>query len=87
MIKLVISIVAALVLGMVMLQLRQQHLDLSHECDSLHNQIEARQSKLWDQQLQIATMTGPTAIEKTITDEKLNLVPRATTRPAEPGLD
>jgi hypothetical protein len=51
----------------------------------LHNKIEAQQSKLWNQQLQIATMTGPSAVEKIIADQDLKLVPRATTQPADPS--
>ncbi|HEY1685560.1 MAG TPA: hypothetical protein VGG19_12410 [Tepidisphaeraceae bacterium] len=82
MIKIAIGLVSALVLGLVLLQLRAQNLDLSHDCDRLHNQIESQQAKLWNQQLQIATMTGPSAVEKTIADQDLKLVPRATTQPS-----
>lgn len=87
MIKLTIGLLAALILGLTTLQLRQQNLDLSHDCDRLHNQIEAQQSKLWNQQLQIATMTGPSAVEKTIQDQDLKLVPRATTQPSQTTAD
>jgi cell division protein FtsL len=83
MIKLTIGLLAALALGLTLLELRQQHLDLSYDCDQLHNRIESQKSTLWNQQLQIATMTGPAAVEKTISDENLKLVPRATSRPAE----
>ena len=83
MIKVIIGLLAALVLGLTILELRQQNLDLSHDCDQLHNQIEASQAKLWDQQLRIATLTGPVALEKTISSENLKLVPQTTTRPVD----
>jgi cell division protein FtsL len=83
MIKIAIGLLASLAIGLALLQLRQQNLDLSHDCDSLHNKIESQQSKLWNQQLQIATMTGPSAVEKIIADQDLKLVPRATTQPVD----
>jgi cell division protein FtsL len=85
MIKITIGLLAALAIGLALLELRQQNLNLSHDCDVLHNKIEAQQSKLWNQQLQIATMTGPSAVEKIIADQDLKLVPRATTQPVDPS--
>ena len=75
MLKLILCLVAALLLAVLMLQLRQQRLELNHQANLLHNQIEAQQAKLWSQQLQIAVYTAPNAISKTVGEENLKLVP------------
>jgi hypothetical protein len=60
-----------------MLHLRQQRLELNHQANLLHNQIEAQQARLWNQQLQIAVYTAPNAISKTVGDHALRLVPQS----------
>jgi cell division protein FtsL len=77
MIKLLISLVCGLVLGALMLQLRQQRLELNHEVNLLHGRIEAQQARLWNQQLQIAIYTAPNAISKTVGSHALKMVPRS----------
>ena len=80
MLKLLICIFSGLLLAVVMLQLRQQRLELSYDANKLHTQIESQQAKLWNQQLQIAVFTAPNAISQTVDDHSLNMVPR-TPRP------
>jgi hypothetical protein len=75
MLKLLLSLASLAVLAAMLLQLRQQHRELTHQCNDLHNQIEATQTKLWNQQLQIAIYTAPNAITKTVGDHDLHLVP------------
>ena len=77
MLKLVLCLVCAVAIAVVMLHLRQQRLELDHQANLLHNQIEAQQAKLWNQQLQIAVYTAPNAITKTVGDHSLKLVPRS----------
>jgi cell division protein FtsL len=77
MLKLLICLVCAVLIAVAMLHLRQQRLELDHQANLLHNQIEAQQAKLWNQQLQIAVYTAPNAISKTVGDHSLKLVPRA----------
>ena len=77
MLKLLLCLSNAMLLAVVMLQLRQQKLELNHQANKLHNQIEAQQAKLWNQQLQIAVYTAPNAIEQTVGDHQLKLVPRS----------
>jgi cell division protein FtsL len=76
MLKLLICLAASLVLGALVLQLRQQKLDLNNEVSRLHRQIEDRQSDLWNQQVQIAIYTAPNAIRNTIDSQNLKLVPQ-----------
>ena len=76
MLKLLICLVAGASMGLILLQLRQQHLDLGHETAELHDQIRSRQAKLWDQQVQIAIYTAPNAIQKTVDAHSLKLAPQ-----------
>lgn len=77
MLKLVLCLVSAILLGVLLLQLRQQRLELNVQCNRLHNQIRARQGKLWNQQLQIAVFTAPNAISQTVNERDLKMVPDA----------
>ena len=76
MIKMLICLLAALGLGVMVLQLRQQRLELNYKISQLHRQIESNQSRLWNQQLQIAMYTAPNAIQHTVNNHNLKLVPR-----------
>jgi cell division protein FtsL len=76
MLKLLICIFSGLLLAVVMLQLRQQRLELNYDANKLHTQIESQQAKLWNQQLQIAVFTAPNAISKTVEGHSLNLTAR-----------
>jgi len=76
MLKLLLCLFASVLLGVLMLQLRQQRLELNHEANKLHNQIESHQAKLWNQQLQIAVYTAPNAISETVGAHDLKLVPQ-----------
>ncbi len=73
--KLLICILCAGLLAAVMLQLRQQRLELAHQLNKLHGEIELVQIKLWNQQLQIATCTAPNAIAQTVKQYEMTLVP------------
>lgn len=76
MVKLVLCMLLALGLAMMVLQLRQQRLELNYKVNQLHRQIESQQAKLWNQQVQIAVYTAPNAIQQTVTVHDLHLVPR-----------
>jgi cell division protein FtsL len=79
MLKLLLCLFASVLLSVLMLQLRQQRLELNHEANKLHNQIESHQAKLWNQQLQIAVYTAPNAISETVGAHDLKLVPQSPT--------
>ena len=76
MIKLLICIFSASIIALLLLQLRQQHLELSHQTARMHDQIRSRQAKLWDQQVQIAIYTAPNAIQRTVDAHSLKLAPQ-----------
>jgi cell division protein FtsL len=73
MLKLLLCLLCALLIGMATLQMRQQQLELKHQAATLQQKIEQQQSKLWNQQLLIATLTSPPAIQETVGHE-LDLV-------------
>jgi cell division protein FtsL len=80
MLKLTICLVFAMALAVMMLHLRQQRLELNHQANRLHNQIENQQAKLWSQQLDIAVYTAPNAIAKTIGEQPFDLMPQSPMR-------
>ena len=84
MIKLIICLVCGTVTGLYLLNLRHTQLELRHQTAELHDRINAQQSKLWNQQLQIATFTAPNAINETVKGHQIEMVPRFSARA---GLD
>jgi hypothetical protein len=75
MLKLMLCLVCAFVIGMITLQLRQQQLELRHQATDLQHKIQTKQSKLWRQQVEIAIYTAPNAVAKSISGHDLDLVP------------
>ena len=63
MIRLLLCILAALALSLTLLMLRQQRLVLENECNALHDEMLAAQTRLWRQQTQIAAAVSPAALE------------------------
>jgi cell division protein FtsL len=62
MLKLLLCLVCGAATAVAMLELREQRLNLTFETNRLHNQIEADQSQLWNQQLSIAIATAPNSL-------------------------
>jgi cell division protein FtsL len=81
MLKLLTCLIAAIAVGVALLQTRQQHLEINYQINKLHNRIESQQAKLWNQQLQIAIHAGNTTLAKSLDTRSLNLVP-ATPKPS-----
>jgi len=77
MVKMLICLLSAMGLAVMTLQLRQQRLELNYKINQLHREIESHQAKLWNQQLQIAVYTAPNAIQQTVSNRDLHLVPRS----------
>jgi cell division protein FtsL len=77
MMKLLICLACGMVMAVVMLQLRQQELELRHQAADLQLKIQNHQAKLWQQQLEIAVYTAPNAVTRTVQEQNLKLVPEA----------
>jgi cell division protein FtsL len=73
MLKLLICLIVSMAIAVCLVQLRQQRLELNHQTAQLHNQIQARQARLWNQQLQIAKVTAPPALQAAIGKDDLKL--------------
>ena len=84
MLKLLLSLTSFVLIAAAMLQLREQKRELGYQISKYHSQIEARQAKLWGQQLQIAICTAPNAITQTVSNQDLKLAPPKAL-PAEHG--
>ena len=74
MVKLLLCTLAAAVLAACVLQLRQQRLQIHYQTAELHEQIREQQAKLWYQQVQIAQVTAPNAIARSVNTHGLKLV-------------
>ena len=77
MLKLLLCVLSAAVLAALVLQLRQQRQELGFQNRRLHDQIKGQQARLWNQQLQIAVYTAPNAIQQTVSNHNLKMVPQA----------
>src|SRR5881394_666056 len=77
MIKLILCLGCGMLMAVVMLQLRQQELELRHQAAALGQKIQNHQAKLWQQQLEIAVYTAPNAVTKIVQQQDLKLVPEA----------
>jgi hypothetical protein len=81
MLKLLICIFSAFAIAVVVLQLRTERREIAFQANSLHGKIESHQSKLWNQQLQIAMYTAPNAITHTVGQHDLKMVPATPGQP------
>jgi cell division protein FtsL len=77
MLKLLLTLAMTVILSVVLLQLRQQRLELNYQTNKLHNQIRRSQAQLWNQQLRIAEYTAPNAISNTVGVRSLQMVPES----------
>ena len=73
MIKLLFSLLCSFSICVATLHLRQQQLELKHDAARVQAKIENHQSKLWNQQLQIAAATAPRVLNQTIAHHHLRL--------------
>jgi hypothetical protein len=74
MLKLLLCLFCGFVTAVLALQLRQQQVNLKLQSNRLHNQIEASQSELWNQQLRIAICTSPDALARAVDGGKIKFV-------------
>ena len=65
MLRILLCLSAGLALAMVMLLLRQQRLEMQNQCNAIHDEMLQTQTRLWSQQLQVAAVTAPAALELT----------------------
>jgi len=73
MLKLLLCLLCGSATAVALLELRQQRLDLTFQTNKLHNQIEASQAQLWNQQMSIAVATAPNALAAATRNKNLKL--------------
>jgi hypothetical protein len=83
MLKLLLCLLCGSATAVAMLELREQHLNLTFQTDKLHNQIEASQAQLWNQQLAIAVATAPDAVAAAAKGQDLKLTAGRSPLPTE----
>ncbi len=77
MLKMLLCLFSAMLLAVALLQMRQQHLEISYRNNRLYGRIDHSKAQLWNQQMQIAVYTAPNAIARTVGDHALDMVPIA----------
>lgn len=66
MVRLILCLIMASATACGLLLLRQQRLQLRHECNVLHGRILDTQRVLWRQQVRVAGATGPAALDQVL---------------------
>lgn len=72
MLKLLFMLLAFLVVGMVLMGLRQRRLELQSDSVTIYDHIRERQEALLDQQAQIARETNPLTLATTLQNKGVN---------------
>lgn len=73
--KLATLLMIAIVVGAVLLALRQQRLQLMHEMVQVHSQIDRSRQAIWDYQVKITERTEPNRLRDVIARHRLQLEP------------
>ena len=62
MLRLLLSLLCGLAIAATLLLMRQQRIELQHQCNALHDEMLGVQKQLWEQQLQIAAAVSPAGL-------------------------
>ena len=62
--RLLMTLVAMLAIAAGLLRLRHERLLATHQLAQLHQELQAKQAKLWRQQIDIATYASPQVVEQ-----------------------
>ena len=63
MLRLLLSLICGLAIAATLLLMRQQRIELQHQCNALHDEMLGVQKQLWEQQLQIAAAVSPAGLK------------------------
>ncbi|MDB5326194.1 MAG: hypothetical protein JWM57_1763 [Phycisphaerales bacterium] len=75
MLKLLLCLVGAFAIAAVLLHLRHEKMEINYRINQAHRRLQTLQTELWNQQLQMAIATSPAAVQKTVGEHRLNLIP------------
>ena len=62
--RLLMTLVAMLAIAAGLLRMRHERLIARHQLAQLHQELQAKQAKLWRQQIDIATYASPQVVEQ-----------------------
>lgn len=71
MLRLLLSLICGLAIAGTLLLMRQQRVELGHECNTLHDEMLDIQKQLWSQQLQIASAVSPGTLRAVLAEHEL----------------
>ncbi|MEX0655683.1 MAG: hypothetical protein WD534_16420 [Phycisphaeraceae bacterium] len=83
--KLFVAIVFAVVIGAVLLGMRQQRLEAMHEMVRMHREMDAIRQQTWDLQVRIAGELEPELLREAVERANLTLEPATPPALAVPG--
>ena len=75
MLRLLLCIFVGSAIGVTLLMIRQQRLELQYESNAIHDKMLQTQRQLWRQQVQIAAATAPAALENVLANHRLETGP------------
>jgi hypothetical protein len=75
MLKLMMVCIFIFLTAMALLQLRQQRMNVNFQMSRLHREVDQAQGRLWNQQMELARLTAPPAIRRTVGKVRLEMTP------------
>lgn len=75
MVRLLLCLLVGAGIGLTLLMIRQQRLELQYQSNQVHDQMLEKQRELWRQQVQIAAATAPAALETVLANHQLEMEP------------
>ena len=73
--RLLVAIICAAAIGLGLLALRQQRLEMMHEMTQLHGQMDDIRTDIWKKQVQISEKTDPQSLKEANQRANLTLEP------------
>lgn len=80
MVRILLCLLVGAGIGITLLMIRQQRLELQYEANELHDRMLETQRQLWRQQVQIAAATAPAALETVLANHAFETEPEDATR-------
>lgn len=75
MVRLLLCLLVGAGIGITLLMIRQQRLELQYESNEIHDEMLDTQRQLWRQQVQIAAATAPAALESVLAHHQFETEP------------
>lgn len=80
MVRILLCLLVGVGIGITLLMIRQQRLELQYESNKIHDEMLDTQRQLWRQQVQIAAATAPAALDTVLANHEFETEPEDATR-------